>query len=268
VGTPKRIRSLPAVVLALVAVGAVALAASTAPRPASNGGGSGHPTRVDQVVQRRVMLGRSIRGRPITALEQGDPDTPSKVLIVGSIHGNETAGVTIARRLGRQAPQPESDRWVIDDLNPDGVASGTRQNARGVDLNRNFPYGWRQLGRRGDQQFSGPGPLSEPESRIAHALILRLRPRATVWFHQPLGVVDESGGSIALERRFAMLVGLPTRRLTRYPGSAAGWQNHRLPDTTAFVVELQPGPVSRQQLARYAGAVLDLSRKAPARLPN
>jgi protein MpaA len=193
-------------------------------------------------------------------MEQGDPDTPSKVLIVGAIHGNETAGVTIARQLGRLALQGESDRWVIDDLNPDGVAAGTRQNARGVDLNRNFPYGWRRLGRRGDQQFSGAGPLSEPESRIAHALILHLRPVATVWFHQPLGVVDESGGSLALERRFARLVGLPTRRLARYPGSAVGWQDHRLPRTTAFVVELPPGPVARQHLARYESGILALAR--------
>ena len=194
------------------------------------------------------------------AMEQGDPDTPSKVLVVGVIHGNETAGITIARRLGRLALQAEMDRWVIDDLNPDGVAAGTRQNARGVDLNRNFPYGWRRLGRRGEQQFSGAGPLSEPESRIAHALILRLRPVATVWFHQPLGVVDESGGNLALERRFARLVGLPTRRLTRYPGSAAGWQDHRLPHTTAFVVELPPGPLPRQQLARYESGILALGR--------
>jgi protein MpaA len=193
-------------------------------------------------------------------MEQGDPDTPSKVLIVGAIHGNETAGVTIARQLGRLALRGESDRWVIDDLNPDGVAAGTRQNARGVDLNRNFPYGWRPLGRGGDQQFSGAGPLSEPESRIAHALILRLRPVATVWFHQPLGVVDESGGSLALERRFARLVGLPTRRLARYPGSAVGWQDHRLPHTTAFVVELPPGPVARQHLARYESGILALAR--------
>ncbi len=194
-------------------------------------------------------------------MEEGDPDTPAKILVVGSIHGNEPAGIAIARRVERLPIARETDRWVVSDLNPDGVAAGTRQNARGVDLNRNFPFAWRRLGRPGDQQFSGAAPFSEPEARIVHALILRLRPKATVWFHQPLGVVDESGGRLALERRFARLVGLRTRRLTRYPGSAVGWQNHRLPHTTAFVVELPPGRITRGSLRTYASGILAIARE-------
>src|SRR5947207_64866 len=66
------------------------------------------------------------------------------------------------------------------------------------------------------------------------------------------------GGSV--EHRFARLSGLPLRRLTRYPGSAAGWQNHRLPGTTAFVVELPGGTLSPARVSRYAAAVRALSR--------
>jgi protein MpaA len=268
------------IAIALVAGVAVLFAGATAPgrRAARDGAGVAssagggpppHLPPLDPVVRRRVVLGRSVRRRPIVAIEQGDPDTPVKILVVGSIHGNEPAGITVAHHLERLPLGAESDRWIIDDLNPDGAAADTRQNARGVDLNRNFPYAWRRLGRRGDQQFSGAAPLSEPESRIAHALILRLQPAATVWFHQPLGVVDESGGSLALERRFASLGGLPTRRLARYPGSAVGWQNHRLPRTTAFVVELPAGPVPGRRLAHYEDALLALpailSGRGPAK---
>lgn len=265
----RRLGHVPVAVLGLGVVVAVvfAVASLQAPRP-PGGAHSRHRAPVDPVVQRYVMLGRSVRGRPITASEQGDPDAPSRMLVIGSIHGDEPAGSAIARRLA-SAPVPrESDRWVIRDLNPDGVAAATRQNARGVDLNRNFPYAWRPLGRRGDQQFSGSAPLSEPEARIAHALILRLRPAVTVWFHQPLGVVDESGGSLALERRFARLVGLPARRLARYPGSVAGWQNHRFRHATAFVVELSPGRIPSKRLARYTNGILALARTASARLPE
>jgi len=217
------------------------------------------PTR-DRLSRRRVYLGRSVNGRRVYAVKVGDLDNPRSVLVVGDIHGNESAGIPVARALASSPPRRESLIVVIKDLNPDGVAAGIRQNAHGVDLNRNFPYRWRPLGSPGDLQYSGPHPLSEPEARIAHSLILRARPRVTIWFHQPLGLVDESGGSIVVERRFSRLTGLPLRRLTRYPGSAAGWQNHRLPGTTAFVVELPAGRLSSAGVARYAAAVRTLSR--------
>jgi protein MpaA len=175
--------------------------------------------------------------------------------VIGCIHGNEPAGIAVADALAHGAPSPDTDLWIVSDLNPDGVAAGTRGNAHGVDLNRNFPYGWRPLGPRGTQQYAGPRALSEPESRIARALIRRLHPRVAIWFHQPLALTDASGGDVRVERRFAKRSGLPLRRLTRYPGSAPTWQNHRFPDTTAFVVELPPGRPSRASVERYVAAV-------------
>jgi protein MpaA len=205
-----------------------------------------------------VLLGRSVERRQIGAQELGEPLAGRRVLVVGCIHGDERAGISVARSLDAMSPPRGVDLWVLDDLNPDGAAADTRQNARGVDLNRNFPYGWRLAGQPGDQQYPGPHPLSEPEARIAYRLILRLRPQITIFFHQPLGLVDESGGDPRIERRFAQLSSLPLRRLTRYPGSAVGWQNHRLPTSTAFVVELPPGRLTPASTARFARAVLAL----------
>jgi protein MpaA len=182
------------------------------------------------------------------------------VLVFGSIHGNETAGVGISRALVR-APTPHgADLWIVSRLNPDGVAAHTRQNAHGVDLNRNFPYRWRASGRRADLTWSGPRPLSEPESRIARALVRRLRPAVTIWFHQPLALVDRSGGDLQIERRFARRTGLPLRRITPYPGTATRWQNHAFPRGTAFVVELPSGPLSRRLRDRCVDAILALTR--------
>jgi protein MpaA len=132
----------------------------------------------------------------------------------------------------------------------------------GVDLNRNFPWRWRRHGRRGDRHYTGPRPLSEPASRLLAALIVRLRPRVTIWFHQPFGLVDESGGRIAVERRFAALAGLPLRRLPRYSGGATDWQNARFPGSTAFVVELPPGPLAPLAVRRFASAVVEVARHA------
>ena len=204
---------------------------------------------------RRHVLGRSIDGRQIVAFEVGET-TARRELVVGCIHGNETAGVAIARRLEHASPVG-LDLWVVPVFNPDGAAAGTRGNGRGVDLNRNFPWRWKRLG---GAVYSGPHPLSEPESKIAYRLIKRLRPQVSIWFHQPLGVVDASGGSKAVERRFASAVGLPLARLAREPGSVVGWENHVLPKSTAFVAELPAGRLSPAEIGRFARAVVAVGR--------
>jgi murein peptide amidase A len=207
----------------------------------------------------RRLLGYSVEHRPISVQELGGGTTSTRVLVVGCIHGNERAGISVARSLAAMVAPAGIDLWVLDDLNPDGAVAGTRQNAHGVDLNRNFSYRWLAAGRPGDQQYPGPRPLSEPEARIAYRLVLRLHPQITIYFHQPLGLVDESGGDPRIERRFAALSGLPLQRLTRYPGSAVGWQNNRIPGSTAFVVELPPGHLTPRSATRLARAVLALA---------
>lgn len=217
------------------------------------------------VGKRALTIGYSVRHRSIEAVDIGNARQAHRMLIVGCIHGNESAGIAIARRLIGHAHPPNTTLWIIPDLNPDGVATHTRQNANGVDLNRNFPWNWRPLDTPGGLQYSGPKPLSEPESRAGERFILRVRPQITIWFHQPQTLVDLSGGDARVERRFAQLVGLPARKLTRYPGSAASWADARLPGSTAFVVELPPGRLQPTAVTRYADATLTLARELAQR---
>jgi protein MpaA len=199
-------------------------------------------------------------GRAIRAYVIADPHAARTMLVVGCIHGNEPDGIAIARRLlATTDPIPGLALWVVPDLNPDGVTAHTRQNGRGVDLNRNFPYRWAALT---GYQYSGPHALSEPESRAAVKLITRIRPRMTIWYHQHENVVDLSGGNPDVERDYASAVGLPAYELARYPGSAAGWENAAFPGTTAFVVELQPGTPSGTSIRRQIEAVLSAAREA------
>jgi murein peptide amidase A len=234
-------RSLaPALMLVSIAGAAGALPGTAAARP------------------HRVLLGRSVDGRPIVAFRVGNRGSSLRELVVGCIHGNEAAGVAIVRTLARASPRGV-DLWLVPDLNPDGQAAGTRGNAHGVDLNRNFPWRWQRLS---GLFYSGPQPLSEPESRIAYRLIRRLRPQISIWFHQHMRVVDQSGGNAAVERRFARLVGLPLVRLAREPGSVVGWANHAFPGATAFVVELPTGTLSAASVSRFATAVLAVAPPA------
>ncbi|HET7572699.1 MAG TPA: M14 family zinc carboxypeptidase [Gaiellaceae bacterium] len=206
-------------------------------------------------VHRVHLLGRSWGGRPIVATEVGDPQG-TRVLVVGEIHGNETAGIAVARALARLRPRG-LDLWIVPELNPDGVARNARGNAHGVDLNRNFPARWKPLHGVHD---SGPRPLSERESRIAGRLIRRLHPRVTIWFHQHLDLVWASGGRRRIERAFARVSGLAYHPLPPLPGSAVTWQNDTLPGTTAFVAELPPGRPDAGAVRRYVRAVLAAAR--------
>lgn len=210
-------------------------------------------------MHRDFVIGHSVRGRPIQATEVGDPNG-RRVLVVGAIHGDESAGIPVAKRLARGKGAAGVDMWIIRNLNPDGVVAGTRQNARRVDLNRNFPWRWRTIGRPGDQQYSGTRALSEPETRAARNLILRVRPEISVWYHQPVGVIDQSGGDVRIERRFAGMTGLPLRRLLRYPGGATNWQNDAFEGTTSFVVELKAGRLSQREVVRFANASQAIGR--------
>jgi murein peptide amidase A len=204
------------------------------------------------------VLGRSAEGRPIVLDRVGDRGAERRVLVVGAIHGNETAGRAVARELRRGPAPPGTELWIIRDLNPDGAAAGTRQNARGVDLNRNFPDRWRAQGRPFDPFHSGARALSEPESRLAARLIRRLRPAVTIWYHQALSLVDVSAGADPrTARRYARAAGLPARPvgLGFLPGIATRWQNRLDPAGSAFVVELPGGPLSPAAARRHARAV-------------
>jgi protein MpaA len=202
-------------------------------------------------------VGHSVRGRPIELRRIGAADAPRKVLVVGSIHGNEPAGIAVTRALRAAAPPPGVQLLVIDRANPDGSAAGTRGNARGVDLNRNFPWGWRPLG---GVFYAGRRPGSEPETRALRRLILRERPEVSIWFHQHLDWVGlQRGGDHALMRRYARIAHMRVVRYKVLPGSVARWENHVLGNSSAFVVELAAGALPAWRARANARAVLAMA---------
>jgi N-acetylmuramoyl-L-alanine amidase len=214
-----------------------------------------------------TVVGRSQEGRPIEAVRIGAASARRTVLVVGQIHGNEVAGRAITRWLRRARPPRGTALVLVDDANPDGAAAGTRHNARGVDLNRNWPFAWEPIGEPFDTYHAGPGPLSEPESRAMSELIERLRPRITVWYHQHMRLVDRGGGDRVLERLYAARSRLPYRQIPPLPGTATRWQSHAFPGDTAFVVELPAGRLAPRSVTRHARAVLAVAEAvAPPRI--
>jgi beta-N-acetylhexosaminidase len=208
--------------------------------------------------------GASVLDRPIAVVRRGPADAERRVLVVGAIHGDEPGGRQVTRALLRRRPPAGVAFYVVHDLNPDGSRRGTRQNARRVDLNRNLPHRWRPAPR--GRYWPGPAAGSEPETRFAMRLTRAIRPHVSVWLHQPYGfVVPAAGSSTRLVRRYARAARMPVRRLPRYRGTAAGWQNSVLRNGGAFVVELPAGRLRETAVRRHVRAIATVARSpAPA----
>lgn len=231
-----------------VTVAGADVAAASARAPAADAAAPG---------PRREIIGRSRAGRPITAITLGAPDAPRTVLVVGVVHGDEPAGARVVAKLARITPPQDVRLVLVPSVNPDGQAAGRRTNARGVDLNRNSDWRWRER-QRGTRYWSGPQPWSEPESRAVQRLTERLQPDVAVWYHQPYGLVDDSHGDRAIAQAYGRRADLPVRRLPRYPGSLVNWQNAVVPGITSFVVEFPAGSPSARAVARHVRAVRGL----------
>lgn len=180
----------------------------------------------------RTVIGHTVLGRDIECVTISDIDRNSideskndalTVMFIASIHGDEPAGTPLLQRLKRDAtalPPWMHNRTlvIIAQANPDGLAANRRGNARGVDLNRNFPA----------QSFThrarhGAYPLSEPESRALHRGLLKYRPQRIVSLHQPIACIDYDGDAGILAHRMSESIEpeyrLPVKRLGAYPGS-------------------------------------------------
>ncbi|HSS43483.1 MAG TPA: M14 family zinc carboxypeptidase [Solirubrobacterales bacterium] len=222
------------------------------------------PRGPGNLLGRNAVVGHSAQGRPIELRQTGDPQWSGELLVFGCIHGDECAasGVEPVSSLTAGCPDPNSDIYFVPNLDPDGTAAGSRLNARGVDLNRNFNARWGPLGRPGAPEYSGPRPFSEPETRLAARIIRALEPAATIWFHQYRGerpFVRAWGQSMAGARHFAALARMPFRAMRWPSGTAPNWQNSHFA-APAFVIELPQGAVDPRMRERLGRALQRMGR--------
>ena len=202
------------------------------------------------------------------------------ILVVGVFHGDEPQGKTIIEQYlmaGKYAqpmklspppnplPQGEGEQacppaflpschlLFIPCLNPDGLAAGTRTNANGVDLNRNFPAkNWVLSGK--DEFFGGEEPASEIETRFLIEVLEEYKPQLILTLHAPYKVVNYDGPAREIAEKIAEITGYPVEENIGYPtpgsfGTYAGIER-QIPtitlelDETCPLEELYP-PVSK-----------------------
>lgn len=182
------------------------------------------------------VYGKSVDGVPLAVYLPNEGS--AEVLILAAIHGDEPETTVVVSEALRCLPDGDLRAAVILCGNPDGMLRGTRGNARGVDLNRNFPtsnwapdavhYKSRVNDPRDMALSPGPQPASEPETTALIALIDELKPRAVVSLHSALACVDDAGAS-HLGRQLSERCALPFLTEIGYPtpGSMGTWAGER-----------------------------------------
>ena len=148
--------------------------------------------------------GQSYLGAPLLWFPAPLADSRSGLILAGT-HGDENASiVTLSCALRTLKPELRRHHVVLA-VNPDGCQLGLRANARGIDLNRNFPaanwkegetvYRWNSAAEQRDVVLlTGEKPGSEPETRALCQLIHQIHPAWVISFHDPL-VGYETPGS-------------------------------------------------------------------------
>jgi protein MpaA len=183
------------------------------------------------------VYGESLDGIPLTVWLPGE-GRPA-VLVLASMHGDESETTVVLSDALRSIRAEDLKNAAILCANPDGLVRGTRGNARGVDLNRNFSttnwspepvfYKSRESGPRDISLSPGTHPASEPETSALLALLERMKPRAVITLHAALACIDDADDSF-LGRQLAERSGLPLEPVTYpTPGSFGSWaQEHEL----------------------------------------
>lgn len=128
--------------------------------------------------------------RPIRIMKTGTG--AERILVLGSIHGNEPASIAmldaLARRLEAITIPPEVTLMLVRTPNPDGLADRIQTNQRGVDLNRNFPSTWFTAA---PTRETGPYPASEVETQQLLRLFREFDPQRVI--HVRSGILQRPG---------------------------------------------------------------------------
>lgn len=175
-------------------------------------------------------------------------------LVLCGVHGDEITPIKfcfdIIHYLEEQFAKNYPNKLIVvaPIVNPDSFfnSKATRTNARGVDINRNFPTKdwseealkiWKNRYRSDKRRFPGFKALSEPEVVFQINLIKRYNPDKIISVHAPLSLLDYDGpkhaqvsgnvkGTLAKELLISMSQeanSYKIRHFPYFPGSLGSW---------------------------------------------
>jgi protein MpaA len=168
-----------------------------------------------------TLFGLSSQQLPIWLHRWGSSSGPH-ILVLGGVHGDEPEGVIavsqIQAELLKTSPHWDLQISLVPEFNPEGVLRKTRQNSRGVDLNRNLPtQNWTSEAPGGIRYAPGPTPSSEPET-VALLDFMRLQPVDLILsYHSYKPLVNPNGPAPQICQILAESSGYPIVEDMGYP---------------------------------------------------
>lgn len=207
-------------------------------------------TQCDQYQWNHVR--NSSEGTPLIWTTFGDEKSEAAqntTIVMCGVHGDEITPIKFCWDLMkelRSGAHSFKDRLVVvaPIVTPDSfiVQKPTRTNAKGVDVNRNFPTKdwfthahkrWHEHHRRDKRKFPGHKSASEPETIFQMNLILRYKPNKVISVHAPLTLLDYDGPSLTdasgkpakvlLEQMSEKSSGYKISNYPVFPGSLGNW---------------------------------------------
>ncbi len=191
-------------------------------------GGKGVKAETEEVSSalNEVLTFPSVKGRDIKVYIFNGKQSSATTLVIGGVHGDERSGIKLAHALLADLQSRSIDDFkarviVIPVANPDGYAANTRVNARGIDINRNFPT--KDFRQGSLTKYCNPGKeaASEPETQAILKIIDEYKPELILSFHANIGCVNYDGPAEEIAKTISAKNGLPVRKDIGYatPGS-------------------------------------------------
>ena len=146
----------------------------------------------------------------------------NSVLVLACMHGDEPQGEYLIKEYLNF--KPNTKLMFVPCVNPDGVASKTRVNSNGVDINRNFPTKNWELTEK-NEFFGGEKPMSEIETKFLVDVIEQNKPNLILTLHAPFKVVNYDGDAQEVAKKVSEIIGYPVEASIGYPtpGSFGTW---------------------------------------------
>ena len=189
----------------------------------------------------KLIIGKSVKNKPIFAFHFGKFDAP-QILLTASTHAREYVSTAVGYEMIKACSFKNNGVWFVPLVNPDGVEivlskkqRNFKANSNFVDINVNFDANWGQGEKNVFQphfeNYVGPCPESEIETRTLTNFTRRLSPHFVINFHTKGEVIyfgdflkdENKGKDNILASQISNITGFPKIKTSGSFGGFSDW---------------------------------------------